>query len=490
MKKNIILSFILVISLAGCKKSFLEIPQKTGLSTNIFFKSESDFQQAINGAYAPLRGLYSGNNGAWAMGEQRSDNTTYKYNPNDRGSIQSEYIKDFTDDANSPVTANKYFTDYTIIARANQVLDPIDAVEFNAASKNNIKGQAYFLRAFAYFDLVQYFGQVPIHLKPVTTLDGTSLPLSSVETVYNQIISDAKQAATLLPNKAAQEAGRATSGAAKTLLGNVYVVLKRWAEAEAILKEVTGYSLLSDYNNVFSPSQKNNSESIFEVQFKEGPEGLASNFFYTFLIQPISAAEITAVTGIAEVPRTIQGFNLPTPDMIAAYEPGDKRKDASIGFLTASGVTYPYIKKYAHAHANTNNTNDNWPVYRYAEVLLFLAEAANEQNRPGEALTYLNMVRANPRTGLAPSIAAGQAAVRDAILVERRIELAFENKRWLDLVRTGNADQVMKAFGTRFKANPLSYYFPAGITPSPGSYTNIRLLFPLPASEAALSPFF
>ncbi|MFC4210245.1 RagB/SusD family nutrient uptake outer membrane protein [Pedobacter lithocola] len=490
MKKYIILSFILVIALAGCKKSFLEIPQKTALSTATFFKSESDFQQAINGAYAPLRGLYSGNNGAWAMGEQRSDNTTYKYNPNDRGSIQSEYIKDFTDDANSPVTANKYFTDYTIIARANQVLEPIDAVEFSAASKNNIKGQAYFLRAFAYFDLVQYFGQVPLHLKPVKTLDETSLPLSSVEAVYTQIIADAKQAATLLPNKATQEAGRATSGAAKTLLGNVYIVLKRWAEAEAILKEVTGYSLVSDYNNVFNPSQKNNSESVFEVQFKEGPEGLSSNFFYTFLVQPISAAEITAVTGIAEVPRTIQGFNLPTPDIIAAYEPGDKRKDASIGFLTASGVTYPYIKKYAHAHANTNNTNDNWPVYRYAEVLLFLAEAANEQNRPGEALTYLNQVRANPRTGLAPSVAAGQTAVRDAILAERRIELAFENKRWLDLVRTGKADEVMKAFGVRFKANPISYYFPAGITPSPGSYTNIRLLFPLPASEAALSPFF
>lgn len=490
MKINIFIAALLALTLGACKEDFLDVPPQTSLSTPVFFKTQADFQQAINGAYAPLRGLYSGNNGAWAMGEQRSDNTMYKFNPSDRGSIQSEFVKDFTDDANNPIPANKYFTDYTIIARANQVLEPIDKVEFDAAVKNNIKGQAYFLRAFAYFDLVQYFGKVPLHLKPAATLEETALPLSSVDSIYAQIISDAKQAATLLPNKATQEAGRATTGAAKTLLGNVYIVLKRWAEAETILKEVTGYSLLSDYAQVFNPAQKNNNESVFEIQFKEGTEGFASNFFYTFLVQPITAAEVTAVTGIPEVPRTIQGFNLPTPDIIAAYESGDKRKDASIGFLTAGGVSYPYIKKYAHPHALTNNTNDNWPVYRYAEVLLFLAEAANEQNKTSDALTYLNMVRAHPRTGLTASTASGQAAIRDAIMNERRVELAFENKRWLDLVRTGKADEVMKAFGARVKANPQAYYFPAGIGPSPSSYQDIRLLFPIPASEVALNPYF
>jgi len=490
MKIKILTAALVTILMGACKKTFLELPQQTALSTPVFFKTQSDFQQAINGAYAPLRGLYSGNNGAWAMAEQRSDNTMYKFNPNDRGSIQSEFVKDFTDDANSPIPANKYFTNYNIIARVNQVLEPIDAVDFDAAIKNNIKGQAYFLRAFAYFDLVQYFGKVPLHLKPAKTLTETALPLSSIDSIYLQIIDDAKQAAALLPNKATQEAGRATSGAAKTLLGNVYIVLKRWAEAETILKEVTGYSLVADYAAVFNPAQKNNSESIFEIQFKEGTEGFASNFFYTFLIQPITAAEVTAITGIPEVPRTIQGFNLPTPDIIAAYEPGDKRKDASIGYVTASGVSYPYIKKYSHPHALTNNTNDNWPVYRYAEVLLFLAEAANEQNKTSEALTILNSVRAHPRTGLSVSTASGQAAIRDAIIAERRIELAFENKRWLDLVRTGTADPVMKAFGAKVKANPLAYYYPAGIGPSPASYTTIRLLFPIPASEVALNPYF
>jgi tetratricopeptide (TPR) repeat protein len=488
MKYKLLISAVMCLFFAGCKQEFLEIPAKTALSTSVFFTTQSDFEQAINGAYAPLRGLYGGGSGAWAMGELRSDNTTYKYNPNDRGTISAEFIKDFTDDSSNPVPGNKYVTDYVIIARANQILDQIDPVSFDAAVKSNIKGQAYFLRAFAYFDLVQYFGGVPLHLKPVTTLAETALPLSTADQVYAQIIADAQQAVSILPNKATQASGRVTSGAANTLLANVYIVQKKWSQAETTLKLVTGYSLLSNYANAFEPAQKNNAESIFEVQYKEGTEGFASNFFYTFLVQPISAAEVTAITGIPEVARTIEGYNIPTPDIIAAYEANDVRKAASIGTLTASGVNYPYIRKYAHAHALTNNTNDNWPVYRYAEVLLFLAEAINEQGRPTEALPFLNQVRL--RAGLGSSTASGQSGVRDAILQERRVELAFENKRWLDLVRSGNVQTVMTAYGNRVKANPQSYYFPTGITVSPQSYTNIRLLFPLPASEAALSPHF
>ncbi|MEO6734534.1 MAG: RagB/SusD family nutrient uptake outer membrane protein [Ferruginibacter sp.] len=488
MNIKTIVAGLLILLMGSCKKDFLELPSETSLSTPVYFKTQSDFQQAINGAYAPLRGLYNGQNGAWNMGELRADNTTYKYNANDRGTIQGEYIKDFLDDANNPVSNSKYTTNYTIIARVNQVLEPIDGVDFDTNAKNNIKGQAYFLRALAYFDLVQYFGKVPLHLHPAGSVTETALPLSSVDSVYLQIIADAQQAASLLPEKASQEAGRATSGAAKTLLGNVYVVLKKWPEAAAKLKEVTGYTLLADYAAVYNPAQKNNAESIFEIQFKEGTEGLQSNFFYTFLVQPISSAEVTAITGIPEVPRTIEGYNIPTPDIIAAYEPNDKRKDASIGYVTAGGVQYPYIKKYSHPHASTNNTNDNWPVYRYAEILLLIAEALNEQGKTSEALPYLNQVRT--RAGLANSIANSQIALRDDIMKERRTELAFENKRWLDLVRTNTASATMTAYGARAKANPKAYYFPIGIGPSPSSFATINLLFPLPASEAALSPYF
>lgn len=485
--KHSFYTILLACAFTSCD-NFLDIPSDTSLSSEVYYQSQNDFEQAINGCYSFLRTLYSGSNGAWAMGELRSDNTTYVYNPTDRGTISAEFVKDFLDDANNSVPLHKYVTNYSMISNINYILAFIDNVEFDESVKNNIKGQAYFLRALAYFDLVQYFGSVPLHLTPVQTEEETALPLSDTETIYAQIIQDAETAANLLPDKSHQDPGRATSGAANTLLGNVYINLQNWSEAERVLKEVNGYDLYENYADAFEPANKNGIESVFEVQFKQGNEGYASNFFYVFLVQPITAEEVSAITGIEENSYIVEGYNIPTPDIINAYETGDERKDASIGMLTASGKQYPYIKKYCHPHALTNNTDDNWPVYRYTEVLLFLAEALNEQNKTDEALTYLNRVR--NRAGLANTSVTGQDAIREAIFKERRVELAFENKRWLDLVRSGQAETVMKAYGERVKANPQAYYFPDGYSVASNSYLDIRLLFPLPASEAALTPYF
>ena len=422
------------------------------------------------------------------MGELRSDNTTYAYNPNDRGTIQAEFINDFLEEANNSVILHKYVTDYSIISNINYLLEPINEATFNEASKNNIKGQALFLRAFAYLDLVQYFGSVPMHLKPVRTLGEAAKPLMSTDSVYQQIIDDAVHAAQLLPDKTAQEGGRATSGAAHMLLANVYINLRQWDKAETELKHIVGYKLLNDYAAVFDPANKNNAESIFEIQYKQGNEGLNSYFFYTFLPQPITAEETSAITGIPEVARIVEGYNIPTPDIIAAYEDGDLREKASIGFLKAHGKDYPYIKKYCHPHELTGNTDDNWPVYRYSEALLFMAEAMNEQGRTQDAAPYVNLVR--QRAGLSPTTASTQEEMRMAIEQERRVELAFENKRWLDLVRSGKAESVMKAFGERVKHSPQDYYFPEGYTPSPQSFSRVSPVFPLPASEAALTTYF
>ena len=322
---------------ASCD-NFLDIPSKTTLSTDVYYQSKEDFEQGLNGVYSILRSLYSGSDGAWAMGELRSDNTTYAFNPNDRGTISAEFVKNFQDDANNSVSYHKYADDYSIISNANYLLENIDNVSFDQQAKNNIKGQALFLRAFAYFDLVQYFGKVPLHLTPVKKLSDATQPLASVDSVYDQIIADAKLASELLPDKMAQESGRVSMGTAKMLLGNVYINQRKWADAEKVLKEISGYRLLDNYADVFDPANKNNEESLFEVQFKEGNDGYASNFFYVFLAQPITAEEVTAITGIPEVARIVEGYNIPTPDIIKAYEEGDLRKDASIGMLTAHGV--------------------------------------------------------------------------------------------------------------------------------------------------------
>lgn len=493
MKKKILYLLIAGVTLSSCEDSFLELPSRTQLSTATFFKTEADFIQGVNAAYAPLRNLYNaGGAGAYLMGEQRSDNTTYMFNPGFRATQNQEAIADFTNDAANTVSTAKYVNNYQIIARANQVLAQIDAVTFAEASKNNIKGQALFLRALAYFDLVQYFGKVPLHLTPVTNREEAALPLSEIDAVYAQIIKDASEAASLLPVKSKQEAGRATSGAAKVLLANVNLVRKQWAQAETLLKEVIDsgeYSLLPEYASVYSTANKNSKESVFEVQFREGTEGFASGFIYEFLPQPISAALVSSIMGAGN-PQALnnQGNNIPTPDLINAYETGDKRKAASIATIEINGRVLPYIKKFINPHAQNGITGVNWPVYRYADVLLMYAEALNEGGKTADAAKYLNQVRT--RAGLTDATATSQSDLRTAIMAERRVELAFENKRWLDLVRTGTAQSVMSAYGARVKANPSAYYFPAGVTPPPAAYSTISTTFPLPASESLLSPYF
>ena len=499
MKKIIILTIIAGLGFTGCGDEFLTIVPETRLSSATFFTKEADFQQAVNGAYVPLRSIV--NDRAWLLSEMHSDNTYYARNPLFGATEQQEDLADFALPAANGVTSNvhvlnQYRLDYQIIARTNQVLSAIDEAEFSGESKNNLKGQAHFLRAYAYFELVRYFGKVPLHLTPVTVRQEAALPLATEEEVYAQIIEDASLAISMLPPKSKQEDGRATSGAAGTLLANIYMVQKEWAKAEALLREVVNsneYSLIPNYADVFSNStgNKNNMESVFEVNFMEGSAGLNGSFLYNFMPRPIIPEELVTITGTANPqPLNGEGNNIPTPDIIAAYEEGDERKEASIAYITLSGSQrenkeYPYIKKYAKTHALHGNHGMNWPVYRYAEVLLFLAEALAEQGKLGEAAIYLDQVR--NRAGLG-EFSGGN--MPEAIYHERRVELAFENKRWFDLVRTGRAVEVITAYGNRIKANPQDYYYPEGTEPRGHSFSNISLLYPLPADEGALSPHF
>jgi hypothetical protein len=505
MKTRLIATWLLGIALTGCQKDFLTVVPETALSSATFFKTESDFLQAVNGAYVPLRQMY--NERAWVLEEMHSDNTYYARNTLYGAVDPTENVADFAVPTANGVTANdnvlvQFRLDYVIISRANQILSLVDGAGItftNDATKNNIKGQAQFLRAFAYFDLVRLFGKVPLHLAPVTGREDAALPLSTTDEIYAQIEKDAQAASTNLLNKATQEQGRATSGAAKTLLANLYITQKKWAQAETLMKAVVtndGYTLMPDYNDAFSltNANKNNKESVFEIQYLEGSAGYNGNQIYRFLPSPITAAEIAPIVGTSNPqPTSQESNNIPTPDLIAAYEAGDKRKDISIGTVVLSTSLraikeYPYIKKYARPHSLNQNTGQNWPVYRYAEVLLFLAEALNEQGKTGEAATYINQVRT--RAGLAATTASSQATMREAIFKERRVELAFENKRWFDLTRTGRVKEIIGAYGAKVKAKPADYYFPAGAVPPPNAFTVLDDYYGLPSVESALTPYF
>jgi len=502
MKYRIILTILAAgCGLSGCHK-FLDIQPQTSLTSETFFKTQGDFEQAVNATYNPLREIY--NNQIFYTTEMHSDNAYYYRNPQFGATDGQENLADFAITVSNNVMTNGHVTQqyrdyYVIISRCNQVLSTIDAVDFDATVKNNLKGQALFMRAFSYFALERYFGSVPLHLTPVLTRQQAALPLSSPDSILLQVESDALAASKLLPNKAAQEPGRATSGAAKTLLADSYMEHHKWSDAEPVLKEVVSsndYSLIPDYKNVFSGTtdNKNNAESVFEVQFLQGSDGLNGSLIYNMLPMPLSAAEIEPIVQVSN-PQDLsgEGNNAPTPDLIAAYETGDKRKAATIGYVFSSGSantnkTYPYCLKYAKPHAIWANTGNNVPAYRYAEVLLMLAEVLNEQGKGGEAIPYIDLVRT--RAGLVGTAASSQTDLRAAILQERRVELAFECKRWFDLVRSNTFLTVITDYGNRIKADPEAYYYPPGAVPPNNAFSVVTARYPLPADEGSLSPYF
>jgi len=245
--------------------------------------------------------------------------------------------------------------------------------------------------------------------------------------------------------------------------------------------------LLPDYNSLWYPANKNNKESIFEVQFSGAINGLASNYIYSFAPLFSGYATIGSFS-----PTSGLGRNIPTRDMISSYEPGDQRKDASIAWFVDPNVnpnyyeaqhdSMPYIKKYAYPPSQPNMQNVDFYVYRYAQVLLWLAEAYNETGQTANAIPLINAVR--ERAGLAdiPNNLA-QDSVRTIVRHEERVESAFEDHRWYDLLRYGNAVQVMTQNGIEQKSYQLWL--------DPTAYTDIqdKLLFPIPLNESLLNHF-
>jgi hypothetical protein len=339
---------------------------------------------------------------------------------------------------------------------------------------------------------VRQFGGVPLKLQTVTSpSEAKSKGRATTDQVYAQIIADLSDAATKLPaSYGSADKGRVTSGTANALLGEVYLTQKKYTEALTAFRKVTGYSLVSAYASIFLPNNKNNSESIFEIQYLGSDPNLSSNFMYQFA--PFNSGAV--VTNDPSTNLSFNsGWNTPTTDLINSYEAGDLRKGASLSEGFTIGGQYmnvPYITKYNQGFIQPGQTNVNFPVIRYADVMLEIAECLNEQGfvAGGEAFSLLNAIRA--RAGLAAKTAgnvnpalnvASQAAFRDAVMQERKVELAFENHRWYDLVRTGNAVAIMNAHGAREIAKNPSQY-PAG------SYavTANKLLLPIPQREVTL----
>ena len=392
--------------------------------------------------------------------EKPSDNTRNQLS----GSVttQNEFDQFYIDTQNSMI-ANFWKAAYKVINRTNTVLGRIDGIEINTELANRYKLECKFIRALMYFNLVRVYGDVPLVLKEISISESYDILREPKENVYNQIIADLKEAQDLPVSYSTAEDGRATQGAAKALLANVYMTLHKYAEAETILAEIINsgrYSLLENtpgslnidgYKNVFSPVNHNSKEGIFEIQFLKGGYGEGSNYANNFAPEN-SGTNVVAVGGTG-------GNNIPEMDIYNAYEEGDLRRDfsMSLGYYdnrkNNEWVESRYVCKFMDVPYQNNDASNNYPVIRYADVILMYAEALNQNGKTAEACKYLNMTRRRgfgyQTTETSPVDLQTTDKAQFALMVEqeRRVELAFENHRWFDLIRTGRAVEVMRSKG-------------------------------------------
>ncbi len=470
-----ILSVVLWGTIAtGCSKSFITLPPVSNQTTATFFKSTSDFQQAVNAIYDGLQSNQTYGKTFYYLMEVRSDNTDIQ----DRGanSGAASAIDLFTEVTTNPFLSDAYAGSYVIIARANSVLDQLSAAPIPDSSKNQFQGEALFLRSLSFFNLVRLYGAVPLVLKTETTTQALSDIRNPVPDVYAQIESDLTKAASLLPAGYSNAAnlGRATSGSAKALLGKVFVTEKKWSDAVTTLTPlINTYSLLANYADLYTAANIQNTENIFAVRFKKGLSPTEGNSFFTDMVPTNFWFNGGKIGGSYN--------NRPTINLSSSYEIGDKRFPATLD------TTYPntattvakgnYEKKYLDPPSTTGDEGNSFYVLRYADVLLLLAEALNESGYsgttgPGTAFGYLNQVR--ERAGLPDKTATDlpdQTSFENWIFNERRFELALENDRWFDIARNPNGVAIMQAYLLR------EYNLATPVL------TNNDLLFPIPQSE-------
>ncbi len=462
--KQIMIIFMLILWVtAGCE-DFLDKPLQGKLTQEVFPTTSEDAELATNAIYNILR---EGNfhSGLFPILDIMSDDAYKGSNPDDAASTIGPYDR-FQHISTEGSLGRWWNTVYQGIKRANVVIEYIPDIDMDAELQNRLIGEAKFLRALFYFDLVRAWGGVPI----VTSVNPpTDLGRAPKEDVFSLIEMDLLDAIEALPEKSdMNEAslGRATRGAAKSLLARVYLFLGDYPEVEKYALEVINsqeYGLEPVFNDASSVNGEHGIESVFEIGAIGEKEGLENggNFYAN-------------VQGVRGTPNRGWGFNRPSLDLMKAFENGDPRKDATIIYLgeVLDGVTIKgdgttpditivngdtleiecYNQKVwtpGVIVAPTQGHNRRW--IRYSDVLLMAAEALNENGKQVEARIYLNQVRERAREGndaiLPDVIENDKDALRDIILHERRVELALEGHRFWDLIRTGNAKTVLGPLG-------------------------------------------
>lgn len=467
MKKKVLIALLGISFFTSCT-SLTEAPEGV-LTVEQFYKTESD-------AIAGLTSVYNAalNNGGITM-YNRLFHLAFEIMSDDAiaglrvTNADVRAIAVLTHSTTNDRVDELWRESYVAINRANIVIERVPQIEMDATLRTRIVNEAKFLRGLLYFNLVRLWGDVPLVLAATGSLgkDAIQVERTPAEQVYQQIIKDLTDAEALPNSFTGADAGRATGGAAKSILAKVYLTRQEWEKAAAKSLEVINgpynYDLFENFADVFNVATKNGKEHIFSAQCKSNVNGQGNRL--------ASSATPTGIAGVASA-----GTDEPHPATYALYSATDKRRDVTFFTSLVSPTTGATVKfdprffKYFDMAQIVNPTESakNIPVIRFAEILLIYAEAVNEASGPTTA-AYTAINRVRKRAGLTDLENLSKADFREALYKERRLELMFEFQRWFDLIRTKRMITALHAIG---KTNAAEKHY----------------LHPIPQRERDLNP--
>lgn len=471
MKRFYIFFIFCILPVASCVPN-LDLSPLGSQSVTTYYKTAADANAAVISLYGQLRAIYRDEVIVTPNIVSADDGIPFP-----TGNANRIAIWNYNITTENTFVEQIWSNAYTAIQRSNIVINRVPGTAADENTKRAYLGEAFFLRALHYFNLVRFFGGVPVVTGETTSLDNIEVPRSGVDEVYDLIEADLLEAVNSLPaNYTGQNVGRATRGAAIGLLAKVYLTRagndpgsSYWKMAADRAKEVIDsglYGLWEDYDDVFALENRGGKESLFEIMYLND---VAGNNFATGY----------APRGSPIVPGSGSGILRVSKDLFERYAADDKRK--AVTFLTeyvhpVTGQTVElsiddpdparaisFWKLADLTSVTSGGAAKSFPFLRYSDILLIYAEAANHSDNGASEAAYNALNKVRQRAGLEPLSGLTAAEFNEAVLAERRLELCFEGHRWFDLVRTRglvNAVKSENSFSRNAAIEPFHVLFP------------------------------
>ena len=458
MKK---IAFIILSSVMMNSCTDMNLIPESNLSPENFFKSEEDATAAVYGTYSVFtdNDIY---NQFWEVLQSQGTDDCEWSGGRTTTNLDKNALDKFEYDGNTTLVYSVRIKHYVAVNRSNFAIENISNMgseQIRDDVRKRLIGEAKFLRALAYFNLVRIYGGVPLVLKQTTSLDGLEVPRNTVDECYEQIISDLQEAKSVLPaigQLPEGYLGRATKGSASAMLAKVYLTREDYQNVVKETSEVMqmGYKLWKNYADNFDVEKENGQESIFEIQYKRNTPGVSGSNYNGYYRPPF--VNINGWVGYGDDPVTRNHYE--------CYEEGDLRRDVNVRLYTkeeypnmSSNYEFPcYVNKFQDPSplaVRSQGGENNYPILRYSDVYLMRAEALNAINTSdAEAYECLNVIRRrafglnmNEASAIDIKLGLSKEDFLDIILLERRKEFAFEGQRRFDLVRTHKLKEAMMA---------------------------------------------